>query len=165
MLGFKLGTQWVTPEKMGDTSAPGSRQPGFPHRVLAACEPGGVVGAPRNLWETGGTTPRPGRGVDAPNCHLPLFTRPTAPSPSQGIQPLRAAGRAKSWAPRTHPQSRPGWVPDALETLALSLQVAESHPCPHHLTSHRRIGRSWREGGFGRSSTSEAGVHLHFPVH
>lgn len=107
----------------------------------------GVVGAPRNLWETGGTTPRPGRGVDAPNCHLPLFTRPTAPSPSQGIQPLRAAGRAKSWAPRTHPQSRPGWVPDALETLALSLQVAESHPCPHHLASHRRIRRSWREGG------------------
>lgn len=142
-----MGTQWVTPEKMGDTSAPGSWQPGFPHRVLAACEPGGVVGAPRNLWETGGTTPRPGRGVDAPNCHLPLFTRPTAPSPSQGIQPLRAAGRAKSWAPRTHPQSRPGWVPDALETLALSLQVTESHPCSHHLTSHRRIGRSWREGG------------------
>lgn len=126
----------------------------FPSRG-AACEPGGWWGPPGTVGD-GRTTPCPGRGVAAPNCHPPLFTRPTALSLSdgcQGIQPLRAAGRAKSWTPRTHPQSRPGWILDALETLALRLQAPESHPCPHHLTFRRRMKR-------GRSRGMEGTAHL-----
>lgn len=49
LLGFKLGTQWVTPEKTGDTSAPGSRQPGFHHGVLPVSQVGG--GGPQEPWE------------------------------------------------------------------------------------------------------------------